>query len=110
MTGQLTTAKISTCANGSSNTSRTEKVYAAGIADTQGWQFETYETAQELRMRMKYARKLLFFIKWLFYVQLLRGQNKYRLVWAVITNPLELPINDEARKDAHIASTGVRLY
>jgi len=22
----------------------------------------------------------------------------------------ELPINDEARKDAHIASTGVRLY
>jgi len=24
-------------------------------------------------------------------------------------NPPELPINDEARKEAHIASTGVRL-
>jgi len=25
-------------------------------------------------------------------------------------NPPELPINDEARNEAHIASTGVRLY
>jgi len=25
-------------------------------------------------------------------------------------NPSELPINDEARNEAHIASTGVRLY
>jgi len=25
-------------------------------------------------------------------------------------NPPKLPINDEARNDAHIASTGVRLY
>jgi len=25
-------------------------------------------------------------------------------------NPPELPINDEARNDAHIASTGVRLH
>jgi len=25
-------------------------------------------------------------------------------------NSSELPINDEARNDAHIASTGVRLY
>jgi len=25
-------------------------------------------------------------------------------------NPPEMPINDEARSEAHIASTGVRLY
>jgi len=25
-------------------------------------------------------------------------------------NPLEMPINDETRNEAHIASTGVRLY
>jgi len=25
-------------------------------------------------------------------------------------NPSQLPINDEARNDAHIASKGVRLY
>jgi len=25
-------------------------------------------------------------------------------------NPPELPMNDEARNDAHIASAGVRLY
>jgi len=25
-------------------------------------------------------------------------------------NPTELPVNDEARKDARIASTGVRQY
>jgi len=25
-------------------------------------------------------------------------------------NPPEMPINDEARNEAHIASTGVRLY
>ena len=45
------------------------------------------------------------------YVQPLRGQKKrYGLVWAVVINPPELPINDEARNDAHIASTGVQLY
>jgi len=38
-----------------------QRRYAAGLADTQGWQFETYQTAQELRLRIKYARKLLFF-------------------------------------------------
>jgi len=27
-----------------------------------------------------------------------------------MTNPPELPINDEARNETHIASTGVRLY
>jgi len=38
------------------------------------------------------------------------GQNRYGLVCAVMTNPPELPINDEARNEAHIASTGVRRY
>ena len=32
------------------------------------------------------------------------------IVWTVMINPPDLPINDEARIDAHIASTGVRLY
>jgi len=27
-----------------------------------------------------------------------------------MVNPPELPVNDDARNDAHIASTGVRLY
>jgi len=27
-----------------------------------------------------------------------------------MTNPPELPINDETRNEAHIASAGVRLY
>ena len=29
---------------------------------------------------------------------------------AVMIRPPELPINDEARNEAHIASTGVRRY
>jgi len=44
---------------------------------------------------------------WLSYVQLLRGQNRYGLVWAVTINAPEQSINDYARNDAHIASTGV---
>jgi len=36
--------------------------------------------------------------------------NRYGLVWAVTINPPKLPINDKARNDTHIASTGVRLY
>jgi len=31
-----------------------------------------------------------------------RGQNRYGLVCVVITNPPELPINEEARNEAHI--------
>jgi len=27
-----------------------------------------------------------------------------------MVNPPELPVSDDARNDAHIASTGVRLY
>ena len=44
------------------------------------------------------------------YVQLLGGQNRFGLVWAVMINLHELPIYDGARNDPHIASTRVRLY
>jgi len=37
-------------------------------------------------------------------------QNKYGLLCVVMINPPELPINDEARNEARIASTGVRGY
>ena len=42
------------------------------------------------------------------YAQLLGGQNRYGLVCTVLINPSELPINGEARNEAHIASIGVR--
>ena len=61
-------------------------------------------------MRVKYAIKLSFFIMWLLYVQLLSTKKKYGLVWAVMIDPPELPINDIARNDAHIARTSVQLY
>ena len=38
------------------------------------------------------------------------GAEQIRGCVAVIINPLTLPISDNARNDAHIASTGVRLY
>jgi len=37
------------------------------------------------------------------------GQNRYGLVRAVMINPPELPINDEARNEAHIASICVTV-
>jgi len=37
---------------------------------------------------------------WLLYVQLLEGQNRYGIVWALMINPPELPIIDEARNDS----------
>jgi len=45
-------------------------------------------------------------------VQLLgtRTDTAYRLMCAVMINPLELPTNDKARNEAYIASTGVRRY
>jgi len=47
---------------------------------------------------------------WLLYVQLLEGQNRNGVACAVMICPPELPINDEGRNVAHIASTGVRRY
>jgi len=58
----------------------------------------------------KVSKNHFRFIMWLLYVQLLGVQKRYRLVCAVMINPPELPINDEARNEAHIASTGVRRY
>ena len=52
-------------------------------------------------MRIKYARKFSRF-----YVAvkctITGGQNRYGLVCAVMINPLELPINDEARNEAQV--------
>jgi len=58
----------------------------------------------------KYTRKLSFCCYVALNVQPVGEQNRYGLVWAVVINPSGLPINDESRNDAHIASTGVRLY
>jgi len=93
-----------------SKTSTTCDSGSATLEDTQGWQFETWQTTQELGMRMKYARKPLFFIMWLLYVQLLTGQNGHGLVWAILIHPPGLPIYYDAQNDVHIASAGVRLY
>ena len=38
------------------------------------------------------------------------GKEQIRLLWADKINPPELPINGEARNEAHIASIGVRRY
>jgi len=39
-----------------------------------------------------------------------RGEAHQRTPVATGQNPPELPTNDETRDDAHIASTGVKLY
>jgi len=66
------------------------------------------QTTRELRMRIKYARKL----SCLYYVAVIRtttrGKNRHEPMWAIMINLPELPINDEGRKEAHIASTGAR--
>jgi len=49
--------------------------YAAWMADTQCGQFETCQTTQELRIRIKYARKLSLFIMWLLCAQLLASAD-----------------------------------
>jgi len=61
-------------------------------------------------MRIKFATKFSFFNMWLLYVQLLSRKNRYGLVWAITINPPELPIDDDARDETRIASTGVRVH
>jgi len=60
-------------------------------------------------MRIKYAIKFSFF-----YVVVLcttTGETEQMLACACrYINPRELPINEEARSKAHIASTVVRWY
>jgi len=62
-------------------------------------------------MRIKHARKFSFLLCGC-YMYNYWGQNRYMFVCAVMINPPEQPINDEARNEAHtgIASTGVRWY
>jgi len=57
----------------------------------------------------KIRKKNFLFIMWLLYVQLPSRNNRYGVVCAITINPPELPIDDEARNVAHMASTGVRL-
>jgi len=52
-------------------------------------------------MRIKYARKRS--------LQLLGGRKDTGMGKTVMISPPGPPINDEARNDARIASTGVRL-
>jgi len=107
---QFTTAKIQSCAKVSSNSSRSDiRKYAAGLADTQGWQLDTCKLHKNWECAWS-TRKLSYFIMWLLYLQLLREKKRYGLVWAVRINPPELTVNDEARNEAHIASTGVQLH
>jgi len=70
MTGQFTTAKTSGCANVLLNRSRAEKVYSwyGGHPGLTVWNLLKY--TQELKIHIKYAKKTLFFIMWLLYVQL----------------------------------------
>ena len=103
------------CSHVQSDSGRAEKVCGwngghPGLTVTTLHKNCTQKTTQELRLRMKYARKLLFF----YYVAVIStstgGQNRHKLVWSVIFNLPELPTNDEAWNESHIASTSVRLY
>jgi len=83
-----------------------QRRYAAAVADRVAcWNLLLHkncsqETTQKLRMCIKYARKLSFLLcggcMYNYWVQ-----NRYGFV----INTPELPINDEARNDAPIAST-----
>ena len=37
-------------------------------------------------------------------------EKRYGFVRAVMTNPPEMPINDETRNEVHIATIAVQLY
>ena len=105
---QFTTAKIQGCANVSSNSSRSEGVRL-------GWRTPRVDSLKlvnytQIENAHKVCKKFLYFNMWLLYVQLLRRKNRYRLVWAIMINQPELPTNDEARNEGHIASRDVRLY
>jgi len=66
-----------------------QKRYAAGMADTQGWQFELAELAYtriENAHKVAYAIKLSCLFMWLLCVELLGGKNRYAFVWAIMFN------------------------
>ena len=59
---------------------------AAGMADTQGWQFELAELAYtriENAHKVAYAIKVSCLFMWVLYVELL-GKNRYAFVWVVL--------------------------
>ena len=82
------------------------------MVGTQGWQLETCHCIRIENAHIVRKKNFIFYYATvsLYVVQLLGGQNRYVFVWAVMINPPKLPINDEARNDAHTGSTGVRLY
>jgi len=99
-----TIPKTSGCANVASN-SRAEKA-CGWDGGHPGWQYEAYLTTLELRLCIKYARKHSFFIMRLLYVQIMgvryRRVGRYdQSAWTA---------SWRTRNDAHIASTGSRLY
>jgi len=69
-----------------------QRRYAAGMADTEGWQFETCWTTQELRMRIAFStvRKktfIFYYVTVSLYEQLLRRQNRYgEPLWSIRLN------------------------
>jgi len=75
-TGQITTAKTSGCS--SRRIAVEQKRNAAGMVETQDWKFETCLITHELRMRITYAKKLIF-VLWLLNVQLLEGREQMRV-------------------------------
>ena len=104
---QFTTAKTQGCTNVLSN-SRHQNVCGED-GRYPGLQFKICKLHNNWECASSTQEKFCFFM-WLLYVELLEGQNRYELVCAVMINPPELPIYDEARNEAHIASTGVRRY
>jgi len=57
-------------------------------------------------MRTEYTRKFSFLVVAV-KCKITKGKEQ---LCAVMITPIELPINNEARNEAHIANTGVRLY
>jgi len=91
------------CANVSSNISRPDiRRYAAVLADTQGWQFETCKLHKNWECAWSTQENFRILLCDCYMYNYWREKNRYGLVWAVRINPPELPVNDEARNEAHI--------
>ena len=81
------------------------------MTDTQGLQFETLLNNTRIENAEKVRKKtFVFFAIWLLYVQLLGAEQIRACVSRTYVQSAWLPINDEGRNDALIASTVVRLY
>jgi len=80
------------------------------MADTQGWQFETLLNYTRIENEHEVRKKMFVF----YYVSVICTITKRKKdtgvlepLWSI---RLKCHINDEARNEAHIASTRVRLY